>query len=113
MSEALGEAVKTCGCPPGMGPPRRSRFCPRVPSDLGLGLGERFCREGLAGLVDRPRSGRPRVFGSEVVAGIKALACEPPERRGVALARWSSLELAAHAVSEGLVETISSSTVRR
>ncbi|HET6664010.1 MAG TPA: IS630 family transposase [Acidimicrobiales bacterium] len=74
---------------------------------------KRFCREGLAGLVDRPRSGRPRVFGSEVVAGIKALACEPPERRGVALARWSSLELAAHAVSEGLVETISSSTVRR
>ena len=74
---------------------------------------KRFCREGLAGLVDRPRSGRPRVFGSEVVAGIKALACEPPERRGVPLARWSSLELAAHAVSEGLVETISSSTVRR
>jgi transposase len=74
---------------------------------------KRFCQEGLAGLVDRPRSGRPRVFDSEVVAGIKALACEPPERRGVALARWSSLELAAHAVSEGLVETISSSTVRR
>ena len=74
---------------------------------------KRFCQEGLAGLVDRPRSGRPRVFGSEVVAGIKALACERPERRGVALARWSSLELAGHAVSEGLVETISSSTVRR
>jgi transposase len=74
---------------------------------------KRFCQEGLAGLVDRPRSGRPRVFSSEVVAGIKALACEPPERRGVALARWSSLELAGQAVSEGLVETISSSTIRR
>jgi transposase len=74
---------------------------------------KRFCEEGLAGLRDRPRSGRPRVFGSVVVAGIKALACEPPERRDVPLSRWSSSELAAQAVSEGLVETISSSTVRR
>jgi hypothetical protein len=57
--------------------------------------------------------GRPRRFGAGVVAGIKALACEPPERRAVPLSRWSSHELAAQAVSEGLVETISSSTVRR
>jgi transposase len=74
---------------------------------------KRFCQEGLAGLGDRPRSGRPRRFGSEVVAGVKALACEPPEARDVPLSRWSSLELAAQAVSEGLVESISSSTVRR
>jgi len=74
---------------------------------------KRFCGEGLAGLKDRPRSGRPRLFGSKVVAGIKALACEPPEQHDVALSRWSSHELAAQAVSEGLVESISSSTVRR
>jgi transposase len=74
---------------------------------------KRFCEEGLAGLRDRPRSGRPRRFGAAVVAGIKALACEPPERRDVPLSRWSSLELAAQAKSEGLVESISSSTVRR
>ena len=74
---------------------------------------KRFCEEGLAGLKDRPRSGRPRTFGAAVVAGIKALACEPPERRDVPLSRWSSLELAAQAMSEGLVESISSSTVRR
>ena len=74
---------------------------------------KRFCQQGLAGLEDRPRSGRPRIFGSEVVAGVKALACEPPEDRGVPLSRWSSMELAAQAVTEGLVTTISSSTVRR
>lgn len=74
---------------------------------------KRFCQEGLDGLVDRPRSGRPRRFGSEIVAGIKALACEPPEQRQVPLARWSSAELADQAVSEGLVTAISSSTVRR
>ena len=74
---------------------------------------KRFCEEGLAGLKDRPRSGRPRLFDSTVVAGIKALACEPPEQRCVPLSRWSSHELATQAVSEGLVESISSSTVRR
>jgi transposase len=74
---------------------------------------KRFCQEGLAGLEDRPRSGRPRSFGSGVVAGVKALACEPPEQRDVPLSRWSSHELAAQAVKEGLVESISSSTVRR
>jgi len=74
---------------------------------------KRFCEEGLVGLKDRPRCGRPRHFGSAVVAGIKALACEPPEGRDIPLSRWSSLELAEQAVSEGLVESISSSTVRR
>ena len=74
---------------------------------------KRFCQHGLAGLKDRPRSGRPRTFGSAVVAGVKALACEPPEQRAVPLSRWSSHELAAQAVTEGLVDAISSSTVRR
>ena len=74
---------------------------------------QRFCRHGLAGLKDRPRSGRPRTFGSAVMAGVKALACEPPEQRAVPLSRWSSHELAVQAVTEGLVDAISSSTVRR
>lgn len=74
---------------------------------------KRFCEEGLDGLEDRPRSGRPRRFGSEVVAGVKAMACEPPEQRSVPLSRWSSAELADQAVAEGLVSAISSSTVRR
>jgi transposase len=74
---------------------------------------KRFCHERLDGLADRPRSGRPRRFGSEVVAGVKAMACEPPEQRQVPLSRWSSAELADQAVAEGLVSAISSSTVRR
>lgn len=74
---------------------------------------KRCCEEGIGGLVDRPRSGRPRRFGSEVVAGIKALACEPPEQHQAPLSRWSSAELAGQAVREGLVPAISSSTVRR
>ena len=74
---------------------------------------KRFCQEGVEGLADRHRSGRPRRFDAKVVAGVKAMACEPPEQREVPLSRWSSLELAAQAVAEGLVESISSSTVRR
>lgn len=72
-----------------------------------------FCHEGIASLADRARSGRPRRFGSGVVAGIKALACEPRKQSQVPLSRWSSAELAGQAVSGGLVPAISSSTVRR
>lgn len=74
---------------------------------------KRFCSEGLDGLVDRPRSGRPRVFNAAVVAGVKAMACEHPRQRGVGLSRWSSSDLAAQAVTEGLVGSLSSATVRR
>lgn len=74
---------------------------------------KRFCESGLDGLVDRPGRGRPRVFAPEVVAEVKAMACEPPEARDVPLSRWSSSELAAQAVTEGLVEAVSASTVRR
>jgi len=67
----------------------------------------------LAGLKDRRRSGRPRRFPAEVVAGVKAMACQPPAQRQVALSRWSSAELAAQAVAEGLTVSVSASTVRR
>jgi transposase len=74
---------------------------------------KRFHEEGLSGLVDRKRSGRPRSFPAEVVAEVKAMACQPPSERAVPLSRWSSAELAAQAVTEGLVESVAPSTVRR
>jgi transposase len=74
---------------------------------------KRFFESGLDGLNDRPRSGRPRSFPAPVVAQVKAMACEPPAARDVPLSRWSSSELAAQAITEGLVEAVSASTVRR
>ena len=74
---------------------------------------KRFAEEGLGGLADRQRSGRPRVFGAAVVAEVKAMACEPPEDRGVPQSRWSAADLAAQAAGEGLVESVARSTVRR
>jgi transposase len=74
---------------------------------------KRFYEEGLPGLADRARSGRPRSFPAEVVAQVKAMACEAPTKRDLPFSRWSSSELARQAVTEGLVESVAPSTVRR
>jgi len=73
----------------------------------------RFATQGLAGLVDRARSGRPPRFSPIQVAQVKALACQLPARAGVALSRWSCPELAREVVGQGIVETISAATVWR
>jgi transposase len=73
----------------------------------------RFCVEGIDGLMDRRRSGRPRTFAAAAVAEVKALACELPARTGVPLARWSCPELAEQARLRGIVDSVSASTVRR
>jgi transposase len=73
----------------------------------------RFAAEGLAGLMDRPRSGRPSRFTAIQVAQVKALACQLPADTGTPLARWSCPELAREAITQGVTEAISASTVRR
>ncbi len=49
---------------------------------------KRFYEQRLAGLRDRPRTGRPPTFPPEVVVAIKALACELPGTCGMPLSRW-------------------------
>jgi len=73
----------------------------------------RFAAEGLKGLGDRARCGRPPVFAATVRAEVKALACSLPAEHGLPLSRWSSLDLACEAVSRGITDTLSASTVRR
>jgi transposase len=73
----------------------------------------RFAAGGLEGLVDRPRSGRPPRFTPVQVAQVKSLACQLPAASGAPLSRWSCPELAREAVTRGVVEEISASTVRR
>jgi hypothetical protein len=48
-----------------------------------------------------------------VVAQVKAIACEPPEEHGVPQSRWPVADLAVQAAAQGLVESVSRSTVRR
>jgi transposase len=73
----------------------------------------RYADEGLAGLSDRRRSGRPPRFTAVQVAEIKALACQLPAETGVALSRWSCPDLAGEIVARGITPAISASTVRR
>jgi transposase len=54
----------------------------------------RFGVDGLKGLVDRPRSGRPPVHSPAVRAEVIALACALPAEHDVPLSRWSSPEIA-------------------
>ena len=90
-----------------------------IAADLGLHVDtvrkwrKRYAAHGLAGLKDLPRSGRPPTFTSVQVAEVKALACTPPADHHVPLARWSAAELAAEAVNQGLVASISPASVRR
>jgi transposase len=73
----------------------------------------RFLQRGMAGLSDAERSGRPRRFTDVQTAQVKALACELPATTGVPLSRWSAAELADEAVTAGIVDDISASTVAR
>jgi transposase len=74
----------------------------------------RWCAApGVASLGDAKRCGRPSVFTAVQVARVKALACTPPGDCGLPLSKWSCPELALQAVSAGICEKMSSSTVRR
>jgi transposase len=85
----------------------------RVCVDTARRWRRQFATERLDGLADRPRTGRPRRFTAVQSAAITALACTLPAETGIPLSRWSSTELATEAVTRGIAETISASTVRR
>jgi transposase len=74
---------------------------------------KRFFIEGVDGLADRKRPGRPRAFPAAVVAYAKAVACELPRTRGVPLSRWSLGELRAELLASRLVSQISTTTLWR
>jgi transposase len=73
----------------------------------------RYADEGMAGLADRPRSGRPARLTPVQVAEVKALACQLPAETGLPLSRWSCPELASQVVTRGIAPAMSASTVRR
>jgi transposase len=91
----------------------------RIAAGLGLHVDtvrkwrRRFGQRRLPGLVDLPRSGRPRIFSAVQVAEVKALACELPAESDVPLAKWSCPDLASEAERRGVVASVSASTVRR
>lgn len=73
----------------------------------------RYADQGMAGLTDRPRSGRPPRFTPTQTAEVKALACQLPAETGTPLSKWSCPELAREAVNRGIATAISATTTRR
>jgi len=73
----------------------------------------RFAHNGMEGLDDARRSGRPPRFTPVQVARVKALACQLPAQSGLPLSRWSAPDLAQQMIDAGIVDSISASTVRR
>ncbi len=63
--------------------------------------------------MDGARSGAPTKFSPEQVAGIIALACEPPADSGLPVSHWTPPELAREAIKRGIVESISPRQVDR
>lgn len=66
-----------------------------------------------ATLADAPRSGRPPVFSAEQVVHIVNLACTSPRSVGRPVDVWTPRELADEAKRQGIVTSISPSSVER
>lgn len=64
-------------------------------------------------LADAPRSGRPPVFSAEQVVHIVNLACTSPRSVGRPVEAWTPRELADEAKRQGIVSSISPSSVGR
>ena len=64
-------------------------------------------------LADAPRSGRPPVFSAEQVVQIVNLACTAPRAVGRPIDAWTPRERADEAEHQGVVASISATTVGR
>ncbi|MCC7380916.1 MAG: helix-turn-helix domain-containing protein [Deltaproteobacteria bacterium] len=64
-------------------------------------------------LADDERSGAPATFRPEQIAGIIAMACEPPGDSGLPVSHWTPAELAREAIKRKIVASISRRHVDR
>ena len=67
-----------------------------VGTDVVRGWLKRFNAEGLDGLRDRPRAGRPATYGPEVVGEVIATALTKPDTLGLPFGSWTLDRLAAY-----------------
>jgi len=74
---------------------------------------ERYNSEGIKGLNDSSRKGRPPVFNAEIAMHIIKIACEMPEMRGRSLDKWDCREIAEELIRTKVVTSISDESIRR
>ena len=73
----------------------------------------RFLESGLAGLTDRPKSGRPRLYGKEIDTAVIQAAAARPKDLGLPFTTWSLPKLQEYLSKQPGLEGITRSTIRR
>lgn len=73
----------------------------------------RFNDEGLHGLRDRPRSGRPRVYGQSERLSVQQLAQTDPASLGLPYRTWTLSALQRQLAESGIAPAIGRETIRR
>jgi len=74
---------------------------------------KRFLESGIAGLSDRPKPGRPRVYGAEFDTAIIKAAAARPKDLGLAFTTWSLPKLEEYLKDQPGLAGITRSTIRR
>jgi transposase len=73
----------------------------------------RFLESGVAGLSDRPKSGRPRAYGKEVDTEVIKAAAARPKDLGLPFTSWSVPKLQEYPSKQPGLKGITRSTIRR
>jgi transposase len=74
---------------------------------------KRFQSEGLAGLLDRKRPGRPKIHGRDIEELVIKTATSRPPDLGLGFTTWSLAKLERHLRQRCRTSTISRETIRR
>jgi transposase len=74
---------------------------------------KRFLKSGIAGLADRPKSGRPRIYSKEVDTEVIKAAAARPKDLGLPFTTWSLPKLQEYLSAQPGLEGITQSTIRR
>jgi transposase len=73
----------------------------------------RFRSEGLAGLLDRKRPGRPKIHGGQIEELVIKTATSRPSDLGLGFTTWSLTKLEEHLRQHTTISPISRETIRR
>src|SRR6266852_1100027 len=74
---------------------------------------KRFLESGIAGLSDRPKSGRPRLYGKEIDTEVIKAAAARPKDLGLQFTTWSLPKLQEYLSQQPSLKGITRSTIRR
>jgi len=74
---------------------------------------KRFLESGIAGLLDRPKTGRPRIYGADFDTAIVKAAAARPKDLGLVFTTWSLPKLEEYLKEQPGLAGITRSTIRR